>query len=68
MKITDKMRVHFLQGLANRGLPRGSWWWVNPTDGSLHVYDTPDEDMDKARPTIRLAIDAAIRREKEASR
>jgi hypothetical protein len=54
------MRIDFLQRLAKSGIPNGSWWYVNRIYGSVHVYDTPDNDMDKARPTIRLAIDAAM--------
>lgn len=63
MKITDKMRLDFLDRLAREGT-EGGFFAVNGTDGSIHRMDCSDSKDSYAMPlgdTVRVAIDAAIR-------
>lgn len=64
MKITDKMRLDFLERLHTEEAPQE---WVGILYDGTIVLDEPVSVEDKydvvtrPRPTIRLAIDAAIR-------
>jgi len=63
-KITDRMRLNFLDKLAREGTP-GGWFSVNFSDGSVCRIDAGENrmDWDNPRSTIRAAIDALMRQE-----
>lgn len=62
MKITDKMRLDWLEKKKGEGL----WASANPTDGSIQVSDgLPDDSF---YPKLREAIDAAIRQDAKGKR
>ena len=63
MKITDKMRLNWLQRKKDF-MDSGCVFSANPSDGSIQVYDSPEADIDgSCHLKIREAIDEAMRKE-----